>query len=416
VQYLRQVNAAESPSRMEEAVTRGLLALPRLSHESFAGHCEVAQRLASRLGFSQSLIACLGQLYERWDGKGEPSGLRGEAVATPVLLVTLAQDAVILTRLGGVDAALATAHDRSGSAYHPRMVEHFHIRARTILSGLDSEPTWDAVLALEPKRGTPLSEAEFDTCCEAIADFADLKSPYTLGHSPGVAALAAGAARQAGLPTADAVSLRRAGLLHDIGQVGVSAGTWCKTAPLTHREWEHIRLHSYYTERVLSRPGPLQPLASLAAQHHERMDGSGYHKAMRGQALSQPARILAAADVYQALSEARPYRPAVPPELAAEALQREVRQGRLDGEAVRCVLAEAGHRIPRVRRERPAGLSAREVEVLQQLARGLTNRDIGSVLSVSPDTVKRHIAHIYNKVGLSTRAGVTLFAMEHSLL
>ena len=228
MRYLRQANAGEPPYRMAALVARGLLTLPRVMNESFAGHCEVAQRLAGRLGLAESLIVCLGQLYERWDGKGRPRGLKGEEVAPAVLLVTLAQDAVVWTRIGGPDAAVATVRKRSGGAYHPRMAERFCEEAPTILAGLDEEPTWESVLALEPGGRDCLTDEEFDRSCEALADFADIKSPYTLGHSPGVAALAAGAGRRCGLVEADVTALRRAGLLHDIGRVGVSAGIWGK--------------------------------------------------------------------------------------------------------------------------------------------------------------------------------------------
>jgi HD-GYP domain-containing protein (c-di-GMP phosphodiesterase class II) len=416
MRYLLQASAGTPPYRMAGMVARGLLTLPRVMTESFAGHCEVAQRLAQRLALPDSLIVCLGQLYERWDGKGRPRGLKGEEVAPAVLLVSLAQDAVVWARIGGPEAAVATVRKRGGSAYHPQMAERFCARATSILAGLDQEPTWESVLALEPGGRECLSDEGFDRACEALADFADMKSPYTLGHSPGVAALASGAGRRCGLVEADVIALRRAGLLHDIGRVGVSAGIWGKEGLLSEREWEQVRLHTYYTDRVLARPAPLGRLGALASQHHERLDGSGYHRSLAGQALSPAARLLAAADAYQAMTEARPHRPAHPPEAAAEELRREARAGRLDGEAVHAVLAEAGHRVPRVRRERPAGLSEREVEVLRLLARGLSNREMAAQLYVSQDTIKHHIQHIYNKTGLSTRAGATLFAMEHSLL
>lgn len=418
--YLRQANAHEPPYRMAALVARGLLTLPNMMHESFAGHCEVAQRLAERLGFPESLIVCLGQIYERWDGKGLPRKLKGEEVAPAVLLVTLAQDAVVWNRIGGPDAASATVRKRSGRTYHPRMAERFCDQAPTILAGLDQEPTWESVLALEPGRRDCLTDEEFYRACEALADFADIKSPYTVGHSPGVAALAAGAGRRCGLIEADVTALRRAGLLHDIGRVGVSAGIWGKEGALSEREWEQVRLHAYYTDRVLVRPAPLRRLGALASQHHERLDGSGYHRAIAGQAISPAARILAASDAYHAMTEPRPHRTALSPEQAAEELRREIRAGRLDGDAVHAVLDEAGHRAPgrtrRTRRERPAGLSEREVEVLRLLARGLSNRDMAEQLYLSPDTVKHHIGHIYDKIGLSTRAGATLFAMESGLL
>jgi HD-GYP domain-containing protein (c-di-GMP phosphodiesterase class II) len=416
VRFIRQANAGEPASRMEAIVARGLLTLPQLTHESFAGHCEVAQRLARRLGLSESLIVCLGQLYERWDGQGQPYGLQGEAVATAVLVVTLAQDAVVWTRIGGAEAAVATVRKRSGGAYNPAMAERFCEKASAILAGLEREPTWESVLALEPGTQVRLTEEAFDRACEALADFADIKSPYTLGHSAGVAALAAGAGRRYGLIEADITSLRRAGLLHDIGRVGVSAGLWGKEGALSEREWEQVRLHAYYTDRVLARPEPLRLLGTLASRHHERMDGSGYHRGLAGQALPPAARILAAADAYHAMIEPRPHRAALPAEDAESELRREVRLGRLDSDAVHAVLAEAGHRVPRARRERPAGLSQREVEVLRLLARGYSNRDIATQLFVAPDTVKHHIRHIYDKTTVSTRAGATMFAMENSLL
>jgi HD-GYP domain-containing protein (c-di-GMP phosphodiesterase class II) len=416
VRFIQQANAGEPPTRLEAIVARGLLTLPQLTHESFAGHCEVAQRLARRLGLSESLILCLGQLYERWDGNGQPSGLRGEEVAPPVLLVTLAQDAVVWTRIGGVQAAVATVRKRSGGAYDPGMAECFCDQAPSILAGLEQEPTWESVLAMEPGRQDRLTEGEFDRACEALADFADIKSPYTLGHSPGVAALAAGAGRRYGLVDADVTALRRAALLHDIGRVGVSAGLWGKEGALSEREWEQIHLHAYYTDRVLARPEPLRRLGGLASQHHERMDGSGYHRALAGQSIPPAARILAAADAYHAMTEPRPHRPPLPAAAAESELRREVRDGRLDADAVHAVLAEAGHRVSPVRRERPAGLSRREVEVLRLLARGFSNRDIAEQLFLAPDTVKHHIQHIYDKTAISTRAGATMFAMENRLL
>jgi HD-GYP domain-containing protein (c-di-GMP phosphodiesterase class II) len=416
VRYIQQAHAGEPPARLAEIVARSLLSLPRLMAESFHGHCEVAQRLAGRLGLAESLIVCLSQIYERWDGKGLPQGLQGEEVAPAVLLVTLAQDAVVWSRIGGLDATVTTIQQRSGGAYPRWMAECFCDVAPTILAGVDQEPSWEAVLALEPGGRTCLTDDEFDRACAALADFADMKSPYTLGHSPGVAALAAGAGRRCGLVEADVTALRRAGLLHDIGRVGVSAGIWGKAGALSEREWEQVRLHAYYTDRVLARPAALGRIGLLASQHHERLDGSGYHRASLGQALSLTARILAAADAYQAMTEARPHRPAHSSAEAAEKLRHEVRAGRLDGDAVHAVLAETGHRVPRTRRERPAGLSRREVEVLRLLARGLSNKEMAEQLFLSPDTVKRHIQHIYDKTGLSTRAGATVFAMEHSLL
>jgi HD-GYP domain-containing protein (c-di-GMP phosphodiesterase class II) len=414
--HIRQAHAEAPPERVTAIVATALAELPEFMRESFLGHCEVAQRLADRMALEPSLIACLGQVYERWDGHGLPHGIAGEAIAPAVMLVALAQDAVIWDRIGGPDAAVATVSKRSGGAYDPSIAERFCAHARTILAGVQDQPTWEAVLDLEPGGQRPLAEDEFDRACEAIADFADLKSPYTLGHSSGVAALAAGAGRRYGLPNDDVVALRRAGMLHDIGRVGISAGIWTRETALSERDREQIRLHSYYADRVLARPEALKRLGEVASRHHERMDGSGYHRGVLGNNLPPAARILAAADVYQAMTETRPHRPALQPEQAAAEVRREVRAGRLDGQSADAVLAEAGHAVSRGQRRGPAGLSQREIEVLRLLARGLGNREMAEQLTVSQDTIKHHIQHVYNKIGVSTRAGATLFAMEQSLV
>lgn len=376
----------------------------------------MAQRLAGRLGFSERILQALGQVFERWDGKGMPGGLKGEEIALAARIVTLANDVITFLRLESSEAAIAVTRERRGGAYDPGIVERFCQQATRLLDGLEEEPSWEAVLALEPGARRYLLDEQFDTACQAIADFADLKSPYTLGHSSGVAELSAGAARHCGLPAADALAIRRAGWLHDIGRVGISAGIWGKPGPLSEREWERVRLHPYYTERVLARSAALAQLGALAALHHERLDGSGYHRSLPGGSQPPAARILAAADVYQAMSEPRPHRPARRPEEAAGELRREVLAGRLDGEAVNGVLAAAGHQMRRSRRDLVAGLSEREIEVLRLIARGHSKKQIAGQLIIAEKTVDNHIQHIYSKTGVSTRAGATLFALEHALL
>jgi HD-GYP domain-containing protein (c-di-GMP phosphodiesterase class II) len=230
-----------------------------------------------------------------------------------------------------------------------------------------------------------------------------------------VAGLAAAAAERGRLPASDVVLLRRAGLVHDLGRVGVSAGIWGKLGSLSEREWEQVRLHPYYTERVLARAGALAQLGALAGAHHERLDGSGYHRGP-STVLSLAARLLAAADVYRALTEPRPHRSACSPDAAAVELRGEVRAGRLDADAAELVLAAAGHRAASARRVRVAGLSEREIEVLRLIARGATVKQAAAALTVSRKTVDHHVESIYSKIGVSTRAGATLFAMEHGVL
>jgi HD-GYP domain-containing protein (c-di-GMP phosphodiesterase class II) len=284
------------------------------------------------------------------------------------------------------------------------------------LHPLDAEPVWESALAAEPGPARWLSGERLDAAAAAIAGFADLKSPYTIGHSTGVARLAETAAQSCRLGPDELTTIRRASLVHDLGRAALPTTIWEKRGPLSLGEWERVRLHPYYTERILARSPALARYGAIAALHHERLDGSGYHRAAVGVAIPQTARILAAADVYQALTEDRPYRAAHSIEAAAGILQDEARKGRLDADAVNAVLAAAGHRTKPVRREWPAGLSDREVDVLRLLARGLPSRRIGEHLEISEKTVGHHIAHIYDKLDVSTRAAATFFAMQHGLL
>jgi HD-GYP domain-containing protein (c-di-GMP phosphodiesterase class II) len=412
---IRQTHVDASPLSTVLQIAHGLLSLPEIK-SMFHAHCEVAQMLGERMGFGEGVICALGQLYERWDGRGAPNGLKGDQVALPVLIVTLAQDAITFHRLGGVEAAVAIARERKGSAYAPMLVDCFCNHAAELLTDLDEEPSWELSITLEPGAQEYLTESEFDTVCLAIADFIDVKSPSTLGHSRGVADIAAEAARLNGLPDTDRIALRRAALLHDVGRVSVSARLWEKAGEFTEREWEQVRMHPYYTERILARPKSLARLGALGSLHHERLDGSGYYRGATATMLSPSARILAAADAYQRMTEPRPHRPAATPEAAADHLRRELRAGRLDTEAVNGVLTAAGHHVSPKRRELVAGLSEREVEVLRLVARGQSMKQVAAALTISEKTVDNHIQHIYEKIGVSTRAGAALFAVEQNLL
>jgi HD-GYP domain-containing protein (c-di-GMP phosphodiesterase class II) len=260
-----------------------------------------------------------------------------------------------------------------------------------------------------------LSGERFDAALEAIAAFVDLKSPYTLGHSRAVANLAAEAALRLGLPEAEVRTMRRAGLVHDLGRLGVSNAIWDKRGPRGAGEWERVRIHPFLTERILHGSPALAPLGAIALTHRERLDGSGYPRGLSGPAISREARLLGAVDAYQAMREPRPHRPELSPAEAAAELRAEVRAGRLEAEAVDAVLGAVGHRVPR-RREGAAGLTQREVEVLQLLAQGLSNKEIAERLVISPKTAGSHIEHIYSKIDASSRATASLFAMQNGLL
>ena len=335
----------------------------------------MAGEVAVGLGLGTGVRDALHHVFERWDGKGHPEGLRGEQIALPARIVQLAGVVERHRREGGIDAAAEVARRRRGTQFDPALVDRLCREPELMLSGLEAATSWDELIDAEPALRPVMPEQRLQQALEAIADLADLKSPYTTGHSRGVAELVSAAAGRCGLPAGQADELRGAARLHDLGRLGVSSAIWDKPGPLSEAEVERVRLFPYFTQRMFARSARLAPLAEIAGQHLERLDGSGYPRGLSGAALSPAVRLLAAADVYQALLEPRAHRPDYSPARAAGVLGAEVRAGRLDGDAVHAVLGAAGHRVAR-RRERPAGLTAREVEVLTLAAQGHSAKEI----------------------------------------
>jgi HD-GYP domain-containing protein (c-di-GMP phosphodiesterase class II) len=389
----------------------------RHGHDVAVATCEVANAMGRRLELPVTVQHSLLQLFERWDGKGEPRKLAGDAISPAARLAELAAQATVHERLGGVEVALELTRRRSGAALDPGLVRCFLDHGRELLAEIEAGDPWVAVLDAEPEPRILIPETRLDEVARAFGDAVDLKSTFTLGHSSGVAVLTERACRLLGLPEVDGVRTRRAALLHDLGRVGIPNGIWEKDGPLTSTEWEQVRLHPYHTERILTRSTVLAPLATLAGSHHERLDGSGYHRGSVASGLGAAARVLAAADAFQAMTQTRAYRPALTAGAAADALAREVAAGRFDSATVDAVLAAAGQRTePRELPGLPAGLTEREVEVLRLLARGHTNKQMGRQLFISPKTVGSHVEHIYQKLGVSSRAAAAMFAVEHDLL
>ena len=376
-----------------------------------ASACEVSTALARRLGLPAEVQAGLDQVYERWDGHG-PGSIGGEALCVSARIAHVVDIVEIADRAGGVAAARELIRRRTGSHFDPEIAGVFDRCAEELLGGLDDVDVMQAALDAEPTPQPRCPRAELEGLARAIADFADLKSPWTLGHSPAVAELAAGAARD----DEARETLMLAGLLHDLGRVAVPNGIWDKPKPLVAAQWERVRLHTYYTERILARTPVFAGLATLAGAHHERLDGSGYHRGVGGDALSEEMRLLAVADAYVAMTNERPHRTAMTGEAAAAALRAEVDAGRLCGHAVAAVLEAAGLERAPAPAAAPCGLTEREVEVLGLLAHGMTNKQIAGRLFLSAKTVQHHVAHIYDKIDRRTRAGAAMFAMEHRLV
>jgi len=378
--------------------------------------CELGRDSALRLGLPESVQTSLLHVYDLWQGTTRPGELNGDAIPVGARIARLTGLAVLFEDVGGADLSLEAVRRRSGGMLDPALVTAFTPVAATWLADLAEGDLHRDVLDAEPT--PPVEVIDVRSVAEVFGDLADVKSPYLLGHGRGVAALAAGAGAHLGLPESTRSDLELAGLLHDLGRVAVSDSVWDKPGRLSEADREQVRLHAYHSERILSGSPELARLAPLVGRHHERLDGSGYHRGSTGADLSLPARVLAAADTYRALTERRPHRAAFDPVDAERVLLEEARRGALDGDAVRAVLHAAGRGAGTWfhRSRPPGGLSPREVEVLGLVAHGCSNAEIASRLVISRRTAEHHVQHLYTKIGVSSRAAAALFAVEHGLL
>ncbi len=402
-----------APIMRASQLARRLPTLAKVVKQHLAAFCEVARMLTDRLGVDSSVGALFAHAAERWDGKGEPGRARGDELPLAMRIVHVARDATFQRMLGGAEHAASVVRRRAGHAFDPEVVAALADEESSFLA-IDTASAWEETLACEPGPRTLLAGGSIDTALAAMGDFADLVSPCFLGHSAGVAVLAMNAARRCNFDMADVTMIRRAALIHDVGRVAAPARIWGQPGPLSPDDWEKVRLHPYQTERILHRSPSLAMLAAVAGAHHERCDGSGYHRGTAAPGLTEAARLLAAADAYQTKIEPRPHREPLTHLQATETLTSEARAGRLDAVAVRAVVEAAGQPTPRI--EGPSGLTQRETDVIRLLARGLQTKQIARVLGISVKTADNHIQNVYSKIGVSTRAAAAVFAMQHGLV
>ena len=383
------------------------------------GVCQQALSLASDLGMSEGVARALGQMHERFDGLGV-EGLQGEAVDIAARTLHVAMLAETLYREGGWRRVSEELERRAGSHLDPEICALLLTDSSDFVPLLNASSLWDAYLDAEPCVAAQISVEQLDTVALAFARYTDLKCPIMLGHSPAVSSLAVEAALLDGLERELLPGLRHAGLLHDLGLVSVPNGILERPAPLTAVEWERLRLHAYFTDRILARVPAFSWVARVAGFHHERLDASGYPRGVSPVVTERAARLLACADTYRALIESRHHRVAFQTSAAAEILKTQAREGRLCARSVDAVLAAAGHDgtapRPPSTRPLPAGLTPREAEVLVQVARGYTSKEVAVQLEMSTRTVQHHLEHIYAKLGVSTRAAAALFAVRNELL
>ena len=423
-EVMRDVMAFATAGRSPEARDEIVRMIQETAREwavyNFSSGCEVADMLVQRLDFGPDVREALRFTFERWNGNGYPDHAQGEAIPLAMRVVHLSHDMEAIGRLFSPDHAIEAARDRRDRTYDPALADLFVEHGRTWFDQLAETDPWDAVLALEPEPRRVLSGEELDDALTVAADFIDLKSPYMGGHSRRCAELAADAARVLGLAEEAVTTVRRAALVHDFGTTVVSNSILDKPGPLTRTEFDRVELHPMLTEQMLRRSPALAVLNPVASAHHEKGDGSGYHKRVQADADDLGACVLAATEIYVGLTTERADRLPFSPEDAAAELRKLESQGVLEPRASRAVLVAAGHGEPRApsgkRLQHPGGLTRREVDVLRLAARGLTTRQIADRLYISPKTADHHIQHIYGKIGASTRAAAALWAMQHSVV
>ncbi|MDY0747319.1 LuxR C-terminal-related transcriptional regulator [Paucibacter sp. R3-3] len=371
-------------------------------------HCEVSGEIASQLGMDDQVEAGLRNIFETWDGRGNPGRLRADDVPPVVYHVALASDLEILSRARGLEAALEKIASLSDEKYPAPLVQRLQRTAPQWLATLDENqpqgPTQDLTLV---GRDVPL---------ELIADVADLKLPWLAGQSRQVAACAAATAAQLGLDANTQALLQRAGLIHAIGRAALPNHLWERTGRLTAADRERVRLMPYWTFRAASHIPVLKAEADLASYAYERLDGSGHFRSLSAAALTVPHRIIATAVALVALRSPRPWRPAFDAAGAAQVLRDEAAQGRFDAEVVEAALAALAGSRPRTPAKAAISLSAREADVLRRISLGESNKEVARVLEISPSTVRTHIESVFRKLECSTRAAATLKAFTLGLI
>ena len=413
---LRRVTSTARPYGARQ-VLRAVASIPAAAKGGQAiSQCDAGVALARGLQLPDGVVAGLDDIEERWDGNGQPIGDTGASISRAARVATVAWIALLAVERGATDYGMAEVSRRSGKQLDPELASVYISRAGSIFPGPDS--VWDEAVAAEPGGVTYVDGSHFDSIVTTVGRFADLLSIYTVDHSARVSDIAARAVAHTGADEATVALTRRAGLVHDVGRVSVPAGTWKKKGPLSVTEREQVRLHAYMTERILARSPVLAPLARIAGATHERVDGSGYPKGLLGDQCEFVAHVIAAADVWEALTSKRPHRSAFTRDAAVTAMREEADKGHLAKDAVEAVLAVEGVEPAPVAKptEWPAGLTDREVEVLRLVAVGEPNKRVASALGISPKTAARHIENLYKKIGCRGRVGATLFAVEHNLV
>jgi HD-GYP domain-containing protein (c-di-GMP phosphodiesterase class II)/DNA-binding CsgD family transcriptional regulator len=394
--------------RMLRLMSRGEAAFQEVDR----GCSDVGSRIAARLGLSEATQLSLYHICETWNGKG-PHRISGLEIPLSGRIVNVSMILEIFFSDRGVAAARQAAAVRSGKSFDPGIAGAAIALCddAAFWEQLGAEEPWGSVLELEPPPLQHVDEAGLDDFAYALADIVDLKSTAAATHSRRTAEVAEAIAMRLRLTPEDVALIRRAALVHDVGLVTVPSFLLQDKASWGEADHERFRLHPYYTERILSHSEALKAIGAVASAHHENIDGSGYHRGLSGSQLSPPARVVAAASAYIESMETV----GNDPELALQALKtRRV----LDPDCLAALAAEVAgqEQAAPAKKTWPAGLTEREVEVLRLVASGLNLKEAAERLVISDHTARHHLESVYGKAGVSSRAGITLFAVENGLL
>lgn len=409
---------ASLPTRTQRLV-QALLRAERTMADVDRGCSDVGARVAERLGLPDGTRDSLFHICELWNGRG-PHKLQGKAIPTPTRIVNAALVLEVFHRAEGRKEAISAARKFRGRYFDPDVSDAFLalVEDAPFWDGMEEEDQWSQVMAMEPgPERLPAGDDLLDVFLEALADFADLKSKFTAGRSRETARLAEGIALRLGLHTDQVAVTRRAALVHDLGLVGISSHVLDRPGTLSEVEEQQLRLHSYYTHFILARVPALQEVGTVAGMHHEWINGQGYHRGLSARSIPVAARAVAIASEYVNLLRGGPARHPLLVEEAIAAVSRQVGT-RFDADcssALAAQVSSAGAAVPR-HQSWPKDLTAREVEVLRLVSRGLSRRAVAQQLFVSEHTVRHHLESVYGKIGVSSRAGAVLFAVENGLV
>lgn len=302
---------------------------PEIARELVATRCQRGADIARLLRFPEGVADGIYSLDEHFNGNGKPARLAGEAIPLYSRIALLAQVIDVFHTESGREGALKEARARAGQWFDPRLVQAFEQVAQSgvFWSTLAGEGIDEAVTALQPAgagRQHALDDDYLDDIAVAFGQVVDAKSPYTSGHSARVALYTDMIGEALGLSMERRRWLKRGALLHDVGKLGVSNSVLDKAGALDRAEWDAVKLHAGFTETILGRIGAFRELAAIAGAHHERLDGSGYPRGLTADDISIETRIITTADIFDAITAARPYRGAVPIPQALEMMKKTV--------------------------------------------------------------------------------------------